>query len=213
MKSKQTIIPPKLREEMAKDPFYSTCSLYGQHNHTCEGKVTWEHAMIYGGKKIQKKWAIIPLCEKGHNVNEFQDDHSMLKALHVWVALNRATQAELEEYTLPGVQFNKVDYFRELRRLNALYGVYKRIEPKPILSPLAQVDMQKNPVTGFAEIMTITLPPPLPGDILKAIEKMKEMGLAPINPAEFILQAIVAQMQAVAIMINNPAFKKPQNNG
>lgn len=139
MKSSKTVIPLNLRKEMESDPFYKICALFGQGNHTCEGRITWEHAIIYAGQKIQKKWAIIPLCAKGHDVDEFQDSHSLNKEMNHWVALNRATQEELEEYTKPNFMLNKVDYFKEREILNRKYGKY---EPKNII-PLTDLEVKE----------------------------------------------------------------------
>lgn len=125
MKSRQSIIPLPLRKEMAEDPFYKSCSLAGhvfeELQHQCAGSITWEHCLTYGGSKIQEKWAIIPLCEKYHGVNWFQDSGFMVKEINVWVALNRATDAELK------AKSKVIPYLRERDRLNAKYGVWKPI--------------------------------------------------------------------------------------
>lgn len=188
MKKNQTVIPLKLREEMALDPFYKHCALFGQviegkHPHICEGKITWEHAMIYAGEKIQKKWAIIPLCEKAHAVNSFQDAGTMKKEVNRWVALNRASRPDLEAYTLPDVKFNKVDYFRELTCLNAKYGLYIRKEPQPIKSPIGVEIKQK---------FTMVIEGKLAEDIWRAMDILKDRGVDyKGNPGQFILETLV----------------------
>lgn len=113
-------MPIKLsnRKDMALDPFYKKCSLEGRQGHECGGKITWEHTLIYAGKKLQDPWAIIPLCERGHAVNNYQDAGTMKKELNVWVSLNRATDDELRAIS------KAVDYIRERNRLNKIYGVY-----------------------------------------------------------------------------------------
>lgn len=105
---------------MALNPFYQKCALAGKHGHVCEGRVTWEHALIFAGRKIQKPWAIIPLCAKAHEVDYFQDAGTMNKEINVWVALNMATLEELQEVS------KVVNYVRERNRLNKIYGVYER---------------------------------------------------------------------------------------
>jgi len=95
MKSKTTVIPDPIRKELKQDPFYLTCSLFGHHGHTCDGRITWEHALVIGGKKLQLKWGIIPLCAKGHEVDQFQDGHSMIKEMNEWVALSRASVQDI----------------------------------------------------------------------------------------------------------------------
>lgn len=136
MKSRQTTIPLKLRSELANLPEYKTCMLYGHQEHTCEGRITWEHAVIYAGKKIQEKWAIIALCAKGHAVDEFMDAGTLNKDVNIWIAFNRATDEELKKYSSASIQFTKL---REKARLNSIYGVWEQkypvIEPS-IVSPV-----------------------------------------------------------------------------
>jgi hypothetical protein len=95
MKHTKSTIPLKDREEWSKDPFYQTCALYGQHGHECGGKITWEHAIINASKSVQAKWAVVPICEKGHAVNNYQDAGTMKKELNEWVAYSRATDEDI----------------------------------------------------------------------------------------------------------------------
>lgn len=115
-------IPLKMRAEMSRDPFYKACALRGWHEHTCEGKITWEHALIHAGKKVQLPFAIVPLCEKAHAVNFFQDAGTMRKELNVWVALNRATDDELKALS------KAVDYLHMRSYLNSRYGVWESLK-------------------------------------------------------------------------------------
>lgn len=124
-------IPQRLRKEIDRDPQYKICSLKGHG--TCSGRITMEHTLIYAGRQIQEKWSIIPLCALHHEVDFFQDAHTMEKEKNVWVALNRATDDELIKYS------KAVNYLRERRRLNEKYGLYVS-PPLPVnvhdLSPL-----------------------------------------------------------------------------
>ena len=90
-------IPPKLRKQLSEDPEYLKCSRLNDGN--CGGRITWEHTLIFGGKQIQERWAIIPLCEYHHDVNTYQDRGDLQKEKNVWIALNRATDAELLQYS------------------------------------------------------------------------------------------------------------------
>lgn len=107
-------IPKNMREEMANDPFYSTCARNALlEDHTCQGRITWEHAMYYAGRKIQAKWAVVPLCEFAHSVNHFQEGGILNKQINRWIALNRATDKELNEFpkgffTLERNRLNKI---------------------------------------------------------------------------------------------------------
>lgn len=116
-------IPAKLRKELATDPEYSVCALKGIHS-SCDGRITWEHALTYSHKQIQERWAIVPLCEKHHAVGMYLDAGTLIKERNVWIALNRATDEELIAVS------KAIDYLFERERLNKKYGVYKK--PKMI---------------------------------------------------------------------------------
>lgn len=119
-----TPIPKKLRDALKEDPEYKICSLHGHGE--CAGRITWEHAILYAGKRINERWAIIPLCELHHAVGRFQDAGTCRKDLNVWVALNRASDDDLARYS------KVVDYKREKERLNGIYGVfYPPVIPSP----------------------------------------------------------------------------------
>lgn len=102
-----TPIPPKLRAEMADDPYYKKCCIPDE---TCNGRVEWHHAIIYGGRQVQEKFAILPVCKSHHaRMSKFND-----KCVHI--ALQRATEAEIRSIT------KAKDYFFEKKRLEAIYG-------------------------------------------------------------------------------------------
>lgn len=112
-----TKMPLKLRKEISVDPRYRICALCGIKGHVCGGRITMEHALIYAGKQIQEKWAIVPICAAGQEVDEYQDAHTMNKEMNQWVALNQAKDEEL-------LKFNKTDFIGLRNRLNNKYGVY-----------------------------------------------------------------------------------------
>lgn len=87
-------IPKKLREEIASDPFMARC-IYERAdapNHNCKGRITWEHAIIWAGRQVNEKWAIVPCCEN-HNSGP-----AMVKDFNQHVALSRATEEDLAKY-------------------------------------------------------------------------------------------------------------------
>lgn len=132
-----TTLPLKQRSEMAADPEYSRCALQGLHE--CGGRVSWEHAMYYAGKKIQDRWAVIPICSLGHGVDQYQDMASVSKEVRQWIALNRATDAELAQYNRAVPSF-----FFQRDRLNTKYGEYiappvPETASMPVKSPLRDV--------------------------------------------------------------------------
>ncbi len=112
-----SVIPLKMRGEMEQDPYYHTCARQTLlHDHVCGAnpmtgqKIEWEHALYYRGSKIQRKFAIVPLCWHVHS------GPALRKQINEWIALNQATDDELKE-------FNKaIDYIALRRRLNEVYG-------------------------------------------------------------------------------------------
>lgn len=106
-------IPPKLRDQLSRDPFYRKCtrSIDGG----CSGRITWEHAFTYAGKQIQAKWCIIPLCEKHHGVEHYNGSDSLLdKGINMSIALNRATDEELSFYS-------KANFIQDRNNLNRMH--------------------------------------------------------------------------------------------
>lgn len=100
-------IPPKLREEMAGDPFYKRCCVTGEI-----GKIEWHHNLIYAGKQVQEKWCILPLT---YHIHRIADDKLVRERLD-WIMLNRATDDELRRYS------KAVDLLAKRDRLNTKYG-------------------------------------------------------------------------------------------
>jgi hypothetical protein len=83
-------IPKKLRDDMASDPYYETCARASEGG--CRGRITWEHALIYAGRQINEKWAIIPLCVY-HHLGE-----GLNKRTNERIAVARATEEDLKKY-------------------------------------------------------------------------------------------------------------------
>lgn len=83
-------IPEKLKQELVADEYYSRCARVKTGD--CYGRITWEQAFIYAGKQINKRWAIIPLCEYHHLRNGLD------KGENQRIALARATPDDLAKY-------------------------------------------------------------------------------------------------------------------
>jgi hypothetical protein len=126
MKQGGSVIPRAIRDDMGTDMEYTRCGLQGLLGELvgpCAGRVTREHAMYYGGSKVQERWAIIPCCAKHHGVDQFQDCPGQApKEVREWVSLNRATDNELVAVS------KAVNYLRRRDTLNEKYGVY--VPPK-----------------------------------------------------------------------------------
>lgn len=88
-------IPKKLLDDMLQDPYYKKC--IREHTRKCGGRITLEHAIIYAGKQVNEKWAILPVCERHHAVNKYQDRGDLDKRYNEWMALKRLFEAS-EEY-------------------------------------------------------------------------------------------------------------------
>lgn len=108
-----TKIPPALREEMSNDPFYKKCCL--SYHGNCNGRIEWHHSLIYGGKQVQAKFAILPVCHYHH------DRMSKYNENCVHIALQRATDDEIRSIT------KAINYFKERDKLLNIYGRYNYI--------------------------------------------------------------------------------------
>jgi hypothetical protein len=84
-------MPLKLRRECEADPYYQTCA---RSNGDCKGRITYEHALIYAGKQVQEKFAIIPLCEFHHLGT------GLVKKINEIIAYGRATIEDIKKYPL-----------------------------------------------------------------------------------------------------------------
>lgn len=109
-------IPLKLREEMSEDDYYYSCSRKDLlDDHVCEpdprtGKlIEWEHVFTFASKQLQKKFAIIPICWLVHRGGKLN------KEINEWIALNRATDEEIQEIS------KAIDYQHKKKYLNSKY--------------------------------------------------------------------------------------------
>ena len=85
-------IPPKLRAELADDPYMKKCLVKGIA--PCSGRVEWHHVWIYAGRQINEKWAILPACHKHHEeVNKYRN----IKDFFERQSFTRTTIEEMQE--------------------------------------------------------------------------------------------------------------------
>ena len=80
-----TRIPPKIKEQLAADPFMKQCCITGDH------RAEWHHVWIYGGKQIQEVWAILPLSLRKHRIGAeaFHNGCRETKDLCMFISLCR----------------------------------------------------------------------------------------------------------------------------
>lgn len=122
-------IPLKRRSEMSLDPYYKSCARQeARHDHDCEGRITWEHAIVHAGSKVQESWALVPLCEWAHSVNSCQDGGGLDKEVNVWLAINRATDDQLRQVS------KVINYIRMREFLNKKYGKPAPFVPRESLA-------------------------------------------------------------------------------
>lgn len=68
-------IPLEMREMLAEEPYMRTCICTISLNLTahfddrtpCEGRIEWNHSFTYKGKRINERWAILPMCKRHHS--------------------------------------------------------------------------------------------------------------------------------------------------
>lgn len=103
-------IPPKLREEMANDPYYLRCCVTG----SASEKIEWHHNLIFAGRQVNEKWCILPLAKSIHDIEKRPD----IKEKIDWIMLNRGTEDDLRRYS------KAIDLIRRRDILNSKYGAY-----------------------------------------------------------------------------------------
>ena len=72
-------IPKEIRNKLSKDPFMERCILAPLF---CAGRIEWNHAMTYKGKRINELYTILPMCHEHHRKEASYRDaiHSVLRA-------------------------------------------------------------------------------------------------------------------------------------
>lgn len=113
-KSMRSMNKNVLEEVNTRVPFVCERNLL-LRDHQCEGRITREHALLYGGKKIDEYWAIVLLCEKSHNIGQWMDCGIMDKRINEWIAINRMTKEDEG-------RFPKVNWKQKRKHLNSIFG-------------------------------------------------------------------------------------------
>lgn len=106
-------MPKALRKELAADPYYAVCCITGEPGKR-GNPIEWHHNLIYAGRQVQEKFAILPVKRTIHAKASKQEIKHKLD----WVMLNRATDQQL--LTISKAK----DYFLYKHYLNKKFGVY-----------------------------------------------------------------------------------------
>ena len=104
------MIPKKLLNEILEDKFYKKCCRTGKPY----GKIDFHHNLIFAGKQVQEKFAILPVHNSIHQYHNGLT--SEVKEKLNWIMVNRMSDVELNYYS------KAVDYTALKKRLNKKYG-------------------------------------------------------------------------------------------
>lgn len=83
-------IPKNLKEELAIDPFMKKCCLFSLGD--CNGRVEFHHNYIYASFRQNKKFCILPVCQKHHR------EESKWKRYLNSIMLNRMNSQDFLDY-------------------------------------------------------------------------------------------------------------------
>lgn len=101
------MIPAKMRQEMADNPYYHKCAITGTTR-----DIEWHHNLRFGGKNVQEPFCIIPLNKEIHAKIDYYKEKCN------WIMVNRMTNEQLTHYSKAD------DYHFMKKRLNEKYGIY-----------------------------------------------------------------------------------------
>ncbi len=107
-------IPKNLREQLASDQFYSRCCITGLSS-TFADPIQWHHNMVFAGKQVQARFAILPVLKSVHD----QANNKEIREKLDWVMLNRMSTEDLMLYG------KGIRWYARLEGLNYKFGVWK----------------------------------------------------------------------------------------
>lgn len=102
-------IPKKMRDEMAKDPFYKQCCITGKNSK--DEKIDWHHNLVYAGSRVNEPFAILPVAKSVH------DNITVYKSQLDYIMWSRATPLQRQSYS------KAVDYEAYYQFLKQKYEV------------------------------------------------------------------------------------------
>lgn len=93
-------LPARLRKDLANDPSYKKCCFIFEH--LCSGKIEWHHNLIFGGRQVQDKRFIMPICQNIHD----KARNTLIKELLDLIMLDNLSYDELKEIS-KGVNYTQ----------------------------------------------------------------------------------------------------------
>ena len=111
-------ISAKDKKTIDTDPFYKVCIHERFRDKLSPGRITIEHAYIYGGKQIAELWAYVP-CKWEFNI----DAKGNIKDFNKYIALLRCK--ELGKWNETKAKYSKFNWDHEFLRLSGLFGEIK----------------------------------------------------------------------------------------
>jgi len=83
-------IPPKTRDMLSEDMFMQICCVADEE---CEGRIEWNHALIFQGRRQQVWWSIVPMCVFHHRYTDRPDIRTKVNAI-----MRERSGGQLEEF-------------------------------------------------------------------------------------------------------------------
>lgn len=99
----------KLRSEISANPFYRICCVKDKD---CKGRIQIHHNLIYGNKRINELFCLLPVCEEHHHREKEKVIGEKLDLI-MWC---RATPEQRKFYS----KMQDIEFY--LKRLKRKYG-------------------------------------------------------------------------------------------
>lgn len=121
---KLTPTPPEILDQLMQDPLSKRCwRKLAMDDHECKGRLTWEHALLHAGKRVNEPWALVRLCEYAHSLGQFMDAGILSKDINRWIAFSR-----IENWSQVESKYPRTTWRQDFKYLVGLYGVCRLSE-------------------------------------------------------------------------------------
>jgi hypothetical protein len=126
-------INPKDRERMSQNPWYSRCAFATLNPHMkrkgkerleyrnekvgCDGHIQWHHNLIFKSNKVQREFAIIPLCVHHHAKIDY------IRHVIDFIMMCRMTEGDFADYHI-SIDANEIKFNRYLEVYGENYLKY-----------------------------------------------------------------------------------------